>query len=85
MDDPRFNPSSPVPLYRQAADFIADQVEAGKLPPGTRLPSERDLAERWGIAYITVRRAMKELRDQGVVVSVPGKGTYVVPEAGRPA
>jgi hypothetical protein len=56
----------------------AAQVKAGKLAPGTRLPAERDLAEQWAIAYMTVRRMMAELRERGVVVSQPGKGTYVL-------
>ena len=43
-----------------------------------RVPAERDLAEQWGIAYMTVRRMMAELRERGVVVSQPGKGTYVL-------
>ncbi|GGT33097.1 GntR family transcriptional regulator [Nonomuraea spiralis] len=44
---------------------------------GQRLPSELDLAEQYGIARMTVRRAMKELRERGLIRSVHGKGTYV--------
>ena len=76
-DDGMFNASSAVPIYRQAADFIAGEVESGRLKPGDRLPSERDLADQWGVAYLTVRRAMQELRERGLVVSVQGKGTFV--------
>ena len=78
MDVPSLDHGSHVPLYIQGADWITAQVKAGKLAPGTRLPAERDLAERWGIAYMTVRRMMTELRERGVVVSQPGKGTYVL-------
>lgn len=73
----RFDPASPVPLYVQAADYVAGQIEAGELIPGQKLPSERDLAEDWGIAYQTVRRTMAELRERGLVISVVGKGTFV--------
>ncbi|MFI7440873.1 GntR family transcriptional regulator [Nonomuraea indica] len=44
---------------------------------GQRLPSELDLTEQYGIARMTIRRAMKELRERGLVRSVHGKGTYV--------
>lgn len=78
--EPRFDPVSPVPLYVQAADYVAGQIEAGELTPGQKLPSERDLADEWGIAYQTVRRTMAELRERGLVISVVGKGTFVSKE-----
>lgn len=76
-DPPIFNPDSPVPLYRQAADYLAAQIASGELAAGARLPAERDLADQWGIAYQTVRRTMQELRERGLVTSVVGKGTFV--------
>jgi DNA-binding GntR family transcriptional regulator len=76
---PQLNPSSAVPLYEQAADHIAAAITSGELEHGQKLPAERDLAEAWGIAYLTVRRAMQELRDRGLVVSRVGKGTFVAP------
>jgi GntR family transcriptional regulator len=77
MPAPPFDPDSLVPLYVQAADYVQGQIAAGKLPVGGRLPSERDLADQWGIAYQTVRRAMRELRERDLIVSVIGKGTFV--------
>ncbi len=77
MEEPQLDPDSPVPLYTQLADYVAAQVEAGKLAPGTRLPAERDLADQWGVAYATVRRTMRELRERGLVTSVLGKGTFI--------
>ncbi|MGH3400763.1 MAG: GntR family transcriptional regulator [Streptosporangiaceae bacterium] len=74
---PKFDPDSPVPLYVQAAEYVAAQIASGKLAVGARLPSERDLADQWGIAYLTVRRAMRELRERGLVTSVVGKGTFI--------
>lgn len=78
MDTPPLDHGSHVPLYMQAADWLAEQVASGKLAPGTRLPAERDIAEQWGIAYATVRRMMAELRKRGIVVSALGKGTFVI-------
>lgn len=80
---PAFDPASVKPLYEQAADHVAGQIERGELAPGQKLPAERDLADEWGIGYQTVRRAMRELRERGLVVSRVGKGTFVTaPPAG---
>ena len=76
-DSPRFDPVSPVPLYEQAADWVASAIASGELDHGQKLPSERDLADQWQIGYQTVRRAMRELRERGLIVSVVGKGTFV--------
>jgi GntR family transcriptional regulator len=78
LDRPAFDAASVTPLYEQAADYVAAQIAAGELVKGQKLPAERDLAEDWGIAYQTVRRAMRELRERGLVVSRVGKGTFVV-------
>ena len=72
-----FDPASQVPLYVQIANHVEAQIASGELVPGGRLPAERDLAEQWGVAYQTVRRAMRELRERGLVASVVGKGTFV--------
>jgi DNA-binding GntR family transcriptional regulator len=74
---PEFNPDSVVPLYIQAADYVEAKIGAGELARGQRLPSERDLAIEWGIGYQTARRAVRELKERGLVVSRVGKGTYV--------
>jgi GntR family transcriptional regulator len=76
-DRPAFDPDSATPLFEQAADYVARRIAAGELAPGQKLPAERDLADRWGIGYQTVRRAMRELRERGLVVSRVGKGTFV--------
>jgi GntR family transcriptional regulator len=74
---PQFDFGSPVPLYVQAADYVAGLIESGEIRPGTKLDAERDLADAWGIAYGTVRRMTQELRDRGLIVTVQGKGTFV--------
>lgn len=83
---PDLDPDSYVPLYRQIADWLEAEVRAGRLQPGAKLPAEAALAEAWQVAYMTVRRAMRELRERGLVVSIVGKGTYIardVPPKGR--
>jgi DNA-binding GntR family transcriptional regulator len=76
-DRPVFDPGSVTPLYEQAADYIDGQIRARELVPGQKLPAERDLADEWGIGYQTVRRAMRELRERGLIISRVGKGTFV--------
>ncbi|MFI5681627.1 GntR family transcriptional regulator [Streptomyces cellulosae] len=71
------DPMSPVYVYLQVAHHIAEQIRTGRLPVGARLPAERDLAEQYSVAINTARRAVRELRDQGLVITVPIKGTFV--------
>jgi DNA-binding GntR family transcriptional regulator len=66
-----------VPLYRQVAGLIREQIDCGVLRPGDVLPSEAALEERYGIARTTARRVARELREQGLAHTVPGEGTYV--------
>ncbi|HUY49942.1 MAG TPA: winged helix-turn-helix domain-containing protein [Streptosporangiaceae bacterium] len=77
MRAPEWDDSGPEPIYRQVADYVAAQIADGTLAPGAKLPAERDLAEQWGVAYLTVRRAMRELRERGLIVTTQGRGTYV--------
>lgn len=81
MTDRRFDPAGPDLVYMLVADDIAGQIERGELRPGARLPGEPDLAEAYGVARMTVRRAVRELRERGLIITVPGKGSYVA----RPA
>jgi GntR family transcriptional regulator len=74
---PFFDPSVPAYAYKQVADHVAARIENGELPPATRLPGERDLAEQYGVALGTARRAVRELRDRGLVLTLPAKGTYI--------
>ncbi|MFG2182530.1 winged helix-turn-helix domain-containing protein [Streptomyces abikoensis] len=71
------DPSRAAYVYMQVADHIAARVAAGELRLGARLPGERDLAEAYGVAIGTVRRAVQELRDRGLLITLPAKGTFV--------
>jgi hypothetical protein len=63
--------------YVRVANDIAARIASGELSPGTRLRAERDLATHYGVSYGTVRRAMKELREQGLIATIHGRGTFV--------
>lgn len=71
-------PLDPRPLYEQLADDLAEQISRGDLAPGQRLPGEPYLEQTHGVSRGTVRAAMRVLRDRGLVVTYPGKGSFVV-------
>lgn len=72
------DPMSGVPVYRQLADSLREQIVSGELPPRTPLPSAKTLAQEHGIAIGTVTRAVDVLRAEGLVRTVPGRGVWVV-------
>jgi DNA-binding GntR family transcriptional regulator len=70
--------SSPVPLYFQVAQQIEQAIERGQLGPGARLDNEVLLADRHGLSRPTMRRAIQELVNKGLLVRKRGVGTQVV-------
>lgn len=69
--------SRPPKLYQQVAERLTAAIRGGAHPPGSRLPSERDLAESLGVSRPTVREAITALEIQGFVSSRQGSGVYV--------
>jgi DNA-binding GntR family transcriptional regulator len=63
------------PTYIQVAKALAARIESGEIT--LRLPAERALADEYKVSYETVRHSIKELRDQGVVITRQGRGTFV--------
>jgi GntR family transcriptional regulator len=60
--------------WRQVADEIKRRIEAGQYQPGMPIPAERRMAEELGVSIKTIRRAVGELRDEGVLETLPQKG-----------
>ena len=65
-------------VYVQLADDLAARIGRGEFPVGARLPSETDLASEYGVAKMTVRRALEVLRERGLVRTLHGRGSVVV-------
>jgi len=68
---------SQVPSYRQLAEKIRSAIESGDYGPDEAIPSLRELQQRSGLAMATVQHAVRVLVADGLVVSVPGRGTFV--------
>lgn len=67
----------PEPRYKEVVDRLADDIRAGRLRPGTRLPTHRVLAAREGLALATATRVYAELQTMGLVSGETGRGTFV--------
>ncbi|MCH9729875.1 MAG: GntR family transcriptional regulator [Actinomycetia bacterium] len=70
------------PAYQLLREQLRSEITAGRYPDGTRLPTESELVARHGLSRQTVRRAFQDLVAAGVVVRIPGRGSYAS-ETGR--
>lgn len=71
------NSTSMVPIYEQIVEQIRTRILQGELLPDTMLPSVRSLASELKISALTVKKAYDNLEQEGLTVTVHGKGTYV--------
>ena len=79
------SPGAPAfsPLYSQIKALILQSLQAGEWKPGEAIPSEIDLASRYGVSQGTVRKAIDELAAENLVIRRQGKGTFVATHAAR--
>ncbi len=80
-DDTAISRTSIKHAYQQVADAITARITSGQYT--IKLPSERALAEEFGVSYITVQHATKILRQRALIVSIHGRGTYVAAALAR--
>ena len=71
------NPNSSIPMYKQAIQFINDLIARKKLQPGDKIPSETELVSTLGVSRITIRSAITEMVEEGLLTRSQGKGTFV--------
>jgi DNA-binding GntR family transcriptional regulator len=69
-------------VYVQIAVDLTSHMRDGTYPVGSRLPSEAELAESYGVAKMTVRRALDVLRERGLIRTLHGRGSVVVARTG---
>jgi DNA-binding GntR family transcriptional regulator len=67
----------PTPLYRQLAAILRAKITSGELARDETLPSESYLQQEHGVSRVTVRKAIEVLRQEGLVITLPQRGTYV--------
>lgn len=65
------------PLYAQIQEYIAERILSGQLTPESKIPSERDLSEELEVSRMTIRKAITELVNEGLLERRHGSGTYV--------
>ena len=74
---PTLERSNPLPLYYQLKEVLRQQIRAGHLAPHTAIPSEPELVARYRVSRATVRQALTELVNEGLLYRQHGKGTFV--------
>ncbi|CAM5738237.1 GntR family transcriptional regulator OS=Streptomyces microflavus OX=1919 GN=G3I39_26155 PE=4 SV=1 [Streptomyces microflavus] len=81
VPDP-LDPDDDRPPYEQVASSLGAAVRTRKIAPGEKLPSQKELTEHYGFARATIQRALRDLEDEGLVVSRKGSGVFI-PRPGR--
>jgi DNA-binding GntR family transcriptional regulator len=71
------------PLHAQIRKELESRILGGTWPPGTRVPTEAELGEQFGVSRITVQRALRDMADAGLVVRYRRRGTFVAQTAGE--
>lgn len=80
MQDKPLEKKSQSPLYQQLMTRLKNDITAGAYPAGARIPSEQVLCDTYGVSRVTVRKAMLDLVQEGLLVRRQGKGTFVADE-----
>lgn len=73
----------PTPLWEQLAAVLRQKIQSGDLQPRDPLPSESQLEQDHGVSRGTIRRALAMLRDEDLIVTIAGRGTFVKPQASQ--
>jgi DNA-binding GntR family transcriptional regulator len=73
----KIDPTGPTAPYVQIAAAVRRRIERGDFPVNSRIPTESDLVATFEVARTTARRAIALLREEGLVYTVPQRGTFV--------
>jgi GntR family transcriptional regulator len=71
------NPNDGLPIYRQIVRQVRHAVASGRLAPGDKLPSQRDLSSELVVNHLTAKRAYEVLEAEGIIATERGRGTFV--------
>lgn len=64
-------------VWQQVAEDIDAEIASGQVAAGAKMPTELELASQYGVSRVTVRRAIKDLAERGLLIVVHGRGTFV--------
>src|SRR5258707_9054298 len=78
MSSMKVDPDSPLPLYAQVESILAAGIADGTFPPGSQLPTEDELIERYAVSRTTIRQTIQNLMRRGLVEIRRDKGTFVL-------
>jgi DNA-binding GntR family transcriptional regulator len=81
---PELDRESETPLSRQIAAILREQILSGEIPGGRALPSRKTLMQEYGVASATADKAVRILKDEGLVRTTFGQGHYAIPPQERP-
>lgn len=70
----------PTPLWKQLAAVLRQMIESDQLKPRDPLPSESTLQQDYGVSRGTIRKALAELKADGLIVTIAGRGSFVKPQ-----
>ncbi len=76
-EPPEIDYRGELPPYLQVAAWLRGRIESGEFRPGDVLPSEKELMDSTGLARITIRKTIRALREEGLVRTIPQRGSYV--------
>lgn len=66
-----------IPKFKSIKNYLLNSIASGEFPPGAQIPTELELAKKFGVSRMTVNRAVNDLTTQNVLTRTPGKGTFV--------
>lgn len=76
-EPPQIDYRGDLPPHQQIAGWLRGRIESGELGPGHVLPSEKELMDLFGVARTTIRRTTRVLREEGLITTIPQRGSYV--------
>ena len=80
VQEPAQEPAKATPAYQQIKRYVVKRIAEGEWQPGGLIPSETELVKEFGVARMTVSRALRELTAERVLTRVQGSGTFVAPQ-----
>lgn len=66
-----------IPLYKQIQQYFLDNIQEGRWKPDEKIPSENELSEQFNVSRITVKKALDDLVDSGIIYRIQGKGSFL--------